>query len=559
VPTTSGCTGRKAASRKSTAEEELAPIAEAREDCVESTIMNVLPEFKSGHPAGTARRWSGWARRSRIRTDRATRPALLLVLGLATGLVRAQPGAPIDLGDRRELFVDHFLIERLEGVELRLGQPVPAGVALRLDQPWEGVVSGYVTVLRDGVRCLMYYRGRPSATGADTAAESHEVACCAESPDGLQFTRPRLGLHEVSGSRDNNVILVEPKSVTHNFAPFLDSRPGVPPGERFKAFGGTGEHGLFGFVSADGLRWTPATNRALITEGAFDSQNIGFWSSNENCYLCYFRTFKNGVRWVARTTSTDFLHWTKPEEMTFRDAPPEHIYINQTHPYFRAPHIYMATAARFNPGRRALTDDQVRSLDLEAPINYRGLKADDSDAVLMTSRGGTVYDRTFLESFIRPGPDPRNWVARANYPALGIVPTGPNEMSIYVVRHYGQPSIFVERLVLRTDGFASVHAGYRGGELTTKPLRFSGGVLEVNFATGAAGSLRVEIQESSGAPLPGFALADCPEMIGDQIDRVVVWKGGRDLGALAQRTVRLRFAIKDGDLYALRFRPASAP
>ena len=81
---------------------------------------------------------------------------------------------------------------------------------------------------------------------------------------------------------------------------------------------------------------------------------------------------------------------------------------------------------------------------------------------------------------------------------------------------------------------------------------------KVHFATGAAGSLRVEIQEPSGTPLPGFALADCPEMIGDQIDRVVAWKGGRDLGALAQRAVRLRFAIKDGDLYALRFQPAPA-
>jgi len=348
--------------------------------------------------------------------------------------------------------------------------------------------------------------------------------------------------------------LVEPKTVTHNFAPFLDGRPGVPAGERFKALGGTGSSGLYGFVSPDGKHWQRVSEQPLITEGAFDSQNIGFWSASEQCYLCYFRTFKQGVRWVTRATSADFRSWTKPEDMSFGDAPPEHIYINQTQPYFRAPHLYVATAARFNPGRQALTEEQVGEIDLEGPGRYGGLKRETSDAVLLTSRGGTVYDRTFLESFIRPGPDLRNWVARANFPALGVVPTGPNEMSLYVVRHYGQPSIFIERLTLRVDGFAAVHASYQGGEVISKPIRFSGRELEVNLATSAAGSLRVELQDPQGNALPGFALQDCPEIIGDLTDRVVAWTNGSDLGALTGQAVRLRFVLKDADLYAFRFR-----
>lgn len=479
---------------------------------------------------------------------------VLLVGWMLPAVVMALAQDSIDLGTRRELLVDRFLIERLDGLELQLHHPVPAGIALRLDRPWEGIVSGYVTVIRDAPRYLMYYRGRPSPTGGDGALESREVACYAESPDGIQWTRPNLELHDVAGTRRNNVILIEPSSVTHNFAPFLDSRPGVPAAERFKALGGTGAAGLFGFVSPDGVRWSKISERALITEGAFDSQNIGFWSPSEQCYLCYFRTFKNGVRWVTRATSQDFLNWTQPEDMSFGDAPPEHIYINQTHPYFRAPHLYVATAARFNPGRRALTEEQVQALALEDSRNYRGLKNDDSDAVLLTSRGGTRYDRTFLESFIRPGPDPRNWVARANYPALGVVPTGPAEMSLYVVRHYGQPSIFIERLTLRTDGFASAHAPYQGGTLLTKPLRFSGRELEVNLATSAIGYLRVEIQDPEGNPLPGFTFDDCPEIIGDQIDRVVTWKHGSDVTPLVGRPVRLKFALKDADLYSFCFR-----
>ena len=36
-----------------------------------------------------------------------------------------------------------------------------------------------------------------------------------------------------------------------------------------------------------------------------------------------------------------------------------------------------------------------------------------------------------------------------------------------------------------------------------------------------AGSVRVELQHATGAPLAGFTAADCPEIIGDEIERVV--------------------------------------
>ena len=65
----------------------------------------------------------------------------------------------------------------------------------------------------------------------------------------------------------------------------------------------------------------------------------------------------------------------------------------------------------------------------------------------------------------------------------------------------------------------------------------------------------MEIQESNGSPIEGYALTDCPEVIGDQIDRVVGWKHGSDVGALAGKSVRLRFAIKDADLYSICFQP----
>ena len=94
---------------------------------------------------------------------------------------------------------------------------------------------------------------------------------------------------------------------------------------------------------------------------------------------------------------------------------------------------------------------------------------------------------------------------------------------------------------------------YGGGELLTKPFAFAGRELEINHATSAFGSVRVEIQDTGGSPIPGYSLDDAQEMIGNDIDRVVRWKHGSNVAQLAGRSVRLRLAIRDAELYSFRF------
>ena len=50
-----------------------------------------------------------------------------------------------------------------------------------------------------------------------------------------------------------------------------------------------------------------------------------------------------------------------------------------------------------------------------------------------------------------------------------------------------------------------------------------------------------------------MSLDDCDPTFGDSVDRPVVWKSGTDLSRLAGRPVRLRFVLKDADVYAYRF------
>lgn len=470
----------------------------------------------------------------------------LAALALTAPLRGDEPAKAIDVGSRRELFVDKHLIDRLDGVTLRLEQPRDEGVAFRFDKPWEGAFSAYCTIVRDGGEYRAYYRGNPTA-GRD--GSNTEVTCVATSKDGVTWTKPELDLFEVRGTKANNVVLADSAPFSHNFCPFVDTRPGVPRAERFKALAGVGKTGLVAFVSEDGLRWKKLREEPVIAKGAFDSQNVPFWSESEGCYLCYFRVFVDGVRRIARTTSKDFVNWTAPVVMGYGDGPVEHLYTNQTHPYFRAPHVYVGVAARFMPGRQVLTADQAKAIGVD-PRYFK----DCSDGVLITTRGGDRYDRTFPEGFLTPGIGPENWVSRTNYPALNVVPTGPNEMSLFAGQNYGQPTSHLRRYSLRLDGFAAAVAPYAGGEIVTKPLTFAGKALSLNFATSAAGGVRVEIQDAAGKPVPGFALADAVETIGNETDRVVRWKAGGDVSTLAGKSVRLRFVMKDARLYSFQFR-----
>lgn len=499
--------------------------------------------------------------------------SMSLIVATLMGMGTAALGEPIDLGSRRELFIDHYLIEELQGTSLKLHHPQAGGIAVKYDGPTDGIFSFYTTILKDGDLFRMYYRGYDSTLKTETDW-TKSITCYAESRDGIHWTKPALGIVEINGSKQNNAIL----PVGGAFCPFLDNRPGVPPSERYKANMEArnqrkeGKDGLVGYVSGDGIHWKLISNEPIVEstlDNHFDSQNVMFWSEVEQKYLLYARHTEGGLgegtlatvvgkkRATARATSSDFLHWSDPVLMTYSDTgstvPSQHLYTNQTTPYFRAPHIYISLPGRLQQGRRALSDKQGEALGVH---HGGGGFKDIADGVLLTSRSGTThYDFTFRESFVRPGIGNSNWTSRNNYPALGVVPTGPHEMSIYVQRNYGQKSAYLERMTLRTDGFASVNAPYDSGEFVTKAITFTGKNLVINYAASAAGGIQVEIQNEKGRPISGYTLEECSEIIGDEMDRIVMWENGDDVSELAGKPVRLKFQMKDADLFSIQFRP----
>ncbi|MHC4180776.1 MAG: hypothetical protein ACYSWU_25025, partial [Planctomycetota bacterium] len=412
----------------------------------------------------------------------------------------AKEAAALEIGSRLELFVDNYTIDRLEGTRLKLHTPIPRQAALEFDAPWEGPSSAYVTVMKDEDRYRMYYRGSGWGNG--------QRACYAESEDGITFTRPSLGIVEFQGTRHNNIIWTgegEPsrsKDTGHNFVAFKDANPDAPQEERYKAVAGGP---VVGFASPDGIHWRKIQEEPIIfpyakCERRVDYISLAFWDVEQGQYVAYLRGWRKSpftvtqyeegpidtdemFRQVMRSTSADFIHWTEPRFIDLGDTPLEHLYTNATTPYFRAPHIYLAFPRRFVPGRTKYEEHPQPGV---------------SDAVLMSSRDGVHFDRTFMEAFLRRGLDPKNWTDRDGTPAWGVVPTGSEEISLYICEHLRYPTHRLRRFTLRTDGFVSVNARYAGGEMVTKPLTFAGRKLVINYATSAVGSVGVEVQDAEG-------------------------------------------------------------
>lgn len=450
----------------------------------------------------------------------------------APGLTRAEPGdKPMyEIGKRRELFVDDFLIDSMSGgIERRLHHPDRREVVLKLDQPWEGLTSAYFAMVPDGDRVLMYYRGQV------TPGSEGQVCCVAESRDGIHFERVNAGLFDYKGSKDNNIVW---KGVgAHNFTPFVDSNPAAVAAERFKAIGYSHHgHGLGAFASPDGIHWRELLDKPAITNGAFDSQNVAFWDPLRECYVDFHRKGRNGVRDVMTCTSKDFRTWTEPVFVEYGDKRLEHLYTNAIQSYSRAPHLYVGFPARFVPGRTKIEGREPPGI---------------SDAIFMSSRDGLNFQR-WSNAFIRPSTEPEVWTDRNNYPAWGIIETGPEELSIYWTEHYRHPGMRLRRGVIRKDGFVSLQSAGKVGEALTRPLRIEGDSLEVNYSTDATGWIRFELCKTDGTPIKGFTLYDSEALFGNELKHTVKWHGG-SLSELDGKTVRLRIRMENADLYSLRF------
>lgn len=470
-----------------------------------------------------------------------SRPAFLCsaLIAIAAVTGAAQADKPRDVANEPQLLADLTLVKsHSENVAIQSVEPKPHEVILVTDKPWEGNTSAYYTIFQDGDLYRMYYRG--SHFDEQTKRSAHrEVACYAESRDGIHWTKPELGLFEFNGSKANNIVW--DGLGTHNFTPFKDENPNCTPDARYKALARgslpkqgdqPARRGLFAFKSPDGIRWSLMHPDPVITLGAFDSQNLAFWDPIRECYVDYHRHFANGVRDIMSCTSDDFVTWTKPEFLDYAGAPKEHLYTNTIRRYARAPHLLIGFPTRFNP------------------------KTQQVEPVLMTSRDGQVFRRFSTTTIPITAPKDRDG-NRSNYMASGLVqiPSEPDRLSVFASEaYYTGPDSRLRRFSFRVDGFASARS-HGAGELETIEMICPGGQLELNYRTEKTGSVRVSIVDGDGKPVEGFGPTDSQPLFGDDVAGTAVWKSNSSLKALAGQPIRVKLHLKDAEVFAFRFAP----
>ena len=512
---------------------------------------------------------------------------ILIIISLAILMISQNLSAqgtvlsdPVDIGSRLELFVDNYLIKDLSGkAKLRLHHPEPKEIVITFDAPWEGAGSGYVSIFQDGDAYKMYYKAWQHPVGK---FPEHDIVCgYAESIDGIHWQKPNLGLYEFNGSKNNNIVFI--RGIMNGVyadgghpAVFKDENPNLEPDARYKAIlRAVKPTGLFAFKSPDGFNWKVMSPDPIITDGAFDSQNLAFWDSENKEYRAYWRYFDKeteesryqGTRGIRTAVSKDMVIWDEQNDLKYVDSPNEELYTNQIKPYYRAPHLLIGFPTRYidrgwSESMRSLPELEER--EYRASIHEKSSQRYGTavtESLIMVSRDGVNFKR-WNEAFLRPGIERKGtWNYGQQYLAWSIVETksdiqgAPNELSLYAIENYWTgTSCDLRRYTLRIDGFVSVNAPMSGGELITKTLTFTGNNLILNFSSSAAGSIQVEIQDENGNPISGFSLDDCDPLFGDTLERAVTWKGINDLSSLEGKPIRLRFVLRDADLFSLRFR-----
>ena len=520
----------------------------------------------------------------------------------------------IEVGSRKQLFIDNKFVESSEGIQLVVNPPHQTREKLvTADQPWEkdAFLGSYSTIVaeeplpnaRQTPRIRLWYQlsaGR-STPGSNPAFLG---VAYAESSDGLKFRKPILQLVERNGSRENNLVLpTDPNRVmVGGGSVWHDDNPSCPADARFKSWskyyprkgsGLNGEHGLWN--SPDGLHWT-LNEQPIIGLRAADTQPSWFWDPRVGRYVGYTREWVRssvgvGARMVGYVESDDLRNWNRAvmamelDERDLTAAPFPRIDLG----------VVQARgdkAAKF-PERSVkagvIGEDPVLTpttpLDFYGPgifpyegvylalvpvfYHWRGTAPqtapDTCDLQLAVSRDGRHFTRPGRRrSYLGTGPD-GSWDSRWIYPVLRPIRVG-DELWIY---YFGtnmahgrqldplakQHETAISRAILRLDGFLSADADYEGGTFLTPPIKFTGSQLELNLDTGAGGAAFVELLEESGKPIPGFTFLDCEELNANSVRKLVKWGRKSDVSSLAGRPIRLRFRMRSTKLYAFQFQP----
>ncbi len=478
-------------------------------------------------------------------------PGMLPGIGRAVAAVMSgDAGIPLEVGSGKQLFIDETFFESSENVSLHLNPAVKTGEhTLVSDRPWENATLNWFSIMEDDGKFRMWYECYDVAGWPTTDDTSF---CYAESKDGIQWTKPSLGLFSYQGSTDNNILFRQigpegSRSRVHGVGVF--KVPDASPEARYKAV----SQGLFegydppyriaGMYSPDGLRWTRVAKP--ICDVFADSQYSGWRDHISGEYVLFGRVPGRG-RAIGRSTSASFESFAPLErvlETDEHDPPDSDLYNPSAFRYPYADRVFLMFPSLY----RHDTD----TLDIHLAVSRDGIywTRPDQGKPLVALGDTGAFDSGSLymgQGFLRHGNE--LWMYYSGSPLKH------NEVDLDTLAKPENRRVF-SRCVLRLDGFVSVEAGESEGQFITPPMRFKGARLVLNVKTKASGSVRVGLLDDKDNPIPGRGTEDCVPITGDHVACTVSWQENNGLEYLEKTPVKLVVKMRNVSLYAFQFLP----
>jgi len=444
------------------------------------------------------------------------------------------PKGPVKLGSRKHLFIDDALIEDMENIKITCNPPTD-----RRDLNFRPESSNWrATVFDKDNKVHMFI---PDGYGSDKGISRLRI-----SEDGINFTSPKLGIFEYEGSADNDFVLV---GTPLYGTVFRDLNPNIGPEEQFKLTAWVANRGIYLYLSPDGMHWrrNETCMLPLVSGGGAET----YWDDQRGVYVDFIKrdsSFRNegctggGRRAVMFETREIFKTWpfearpnpyfeswpfpavTCEGPVIFAPDKNGQVYRTRAIKYPWAPDTYLAFVWRFD------REDEHRQVDLGV------------------SRDGISW-KFFADErwYLTPGAD------EEVLSLYGLIRRGDEiwQYFDYGGAHGGGRRRTYARLTQRLDGFVSLTAKEEKGTVITRPLVFEGSKLTLNAA--ARGAVRVAIMNEAGREIRGYTLPECDPVGTDSTNLVVSWKTNSNVGSLAGKVVRLKFEMKDAQLYAIEF------
>jgi len=477
------------------------------------------------------------------------------------------------------LFVDDAELQDYPGFTRKIQQPRRHHEPVLLpDMTWEGnSIELWGSVLYDpaGQLFKMWYFAIDFQL-QEAEGVGHNM-CYATSPDGIEWTKPELGIVENRGSSANNIVFPTPEmpagwgadpwgvvldpddddpAQRYKFG-FFQTRPASPTRERpgmddderrairkIEFAENRDRHGMCAAFSPDGIHWTLCED-VLVPRGGdagtlvYDPMGEQYIATTRryNCITDHFvLEWKQYRRVAAMSTSKDFVTWSP---LTTRLKPDD---LDD-----RRDQIYVMTP--FAYGNQYLGFVGMLESATELGPVY-----------LASARDLEHWQRVGRRDLLFPTGPPGSWDAA--WATMSGNPPVLVDDTLYVwytgnSQAHGTRGDARSRIglaTLRKDGFVALRCGIRGAQLMTEPVTVSAPKLFLN-ATCEFGRVRVRVIDDFSVA-EGYDFDDCQGLErADEVSFEITYgKEGKDLSPFVNRQVRLHIEAENAaSLYSYRF------